>query len=114
MASGVLDAFHSVWRDSWGPRLEHFLRNAVLALMDTPDATLIGVPKMFLYSDYREYVLRHVQNPFVRQFWEKEYADYPEAYRREAMGPVLNKLEAFLVYPVIANIVGHIEAIQAK
>ena len=107
VTSGVIDAFHSVWRDSWGPRLEHFLRNAVLALMDTPDATLIGVPKMYLFADYREYVLRHVTNPIVRQFWEDEYASYPEAYKREAMGPVLNKLEAFLVYPVIANIVGH-------
>ena len=36
VASGVLDAFHSVWRDSWGPRPEHFLRNAVLALIHRP------------------------------------------------------------------------------
>ena len=43
----------------------------------------------------------------MRLFWEQEYAGYPTTYVREAIGPVLNKMEAFLVYPAIANIVGH-------
>ncbi|MEQ1717479.1 MAG: type IV secretion system DNA-binding domain-containing protein [Hyphomicrobium sp.] len=107
VASGVLAAFESIWRASWGPRLEHFLRNAVLALMDTPEATLLGVPMMFLSTDYREHVMTRITNPIVRLFWEQEYAGYPTTYVREAIGPVLNKMEAFLVYPAIANIVGH-------
>ncbi len=107
VASGVLSAFESIWKNSWGPRLEHFLRNAVLALMDTPEATLLGVPMLFLSTDYRAHVVNKITNPIVRLFWEQEFAGYPASYVREAIGPVLNKMEAFLVYPAIANIVGH-------
>lgn len=36
-ASGVLGAFKKLWQDSWGPRLEHLLRYALLALVERPD-----------------------------------------------------------------------------
>ncbi|MCL5669939.1 MAG: DUF87 domain-containing protein, partial [Acidobacteria bacterium] len=39
-ASGMLEVFKKIWADSWGPRLEHILRNALLALLDQPQATL--------------------------------------------------------------------------
>src|SRR3989304_1132871 len=39
-ASGVLEAFKKFWNDSWGPRLEHIMRNALLVLFDQPQATL--------------------------------------------------------------------------
>ena len=32
VASGVVSAFKKLYGDSWGPRLEHILRNALLAL----------------------------------------------------------------------------------
>src|SRR3989475_6189783 len=37
-ASGLLEVFKKIWMDTWGPRLEHILRNALLALLDQPDA----------------------------------------------------------------------------
>jgi hypothetical protein len=43
-ASGLLDAFKKTWADSWGPRLEHILRNALMALLSQPQATLADVP----------------------------------------------------------------------
>jgi Type IV secretion-system coupling protein DNA-binding domain len=107
IASGVISAFHHIWRDSWGPRLEHFLRNAVLALMDTPDSTLVGIPMMFLSEPFRERIVARVKNPHVRLFWTHEYARYPESYKREAMGPVLNKIQSFLVYEAVSSIIGH-------
>lgn len=107
IASGVISAFHHIWRDSWGPRLEHFLRNAVLALMDTPGETLVGIPMMFLSHTYRDRIVRRVMNPHVRLFWTHEFAGYPESYKREAMGPVLNKIQSFLVYEGVANVIGH-------
>src|ERR1700730_8662923 len=42
-ASGLLDIFKKIWADSWGPRLEYILRNALLALLDQPEATLADV-----------------------------------------------------------------------
>lgn len=107
IASGVVSAFHHIWRDSWGPRLEHFLRNAVLALMDTPGETLVGIPMMLLSQPYRDRIIRRIENPHVRLFWTHEFASYPDSYKREAMGPVLNKIQSFLVYEGISNIIGH-------
>src|SRR5205085_3894532 len=33
-ASGMLEAFKKLWAEFWGPRSEHILRNALLALLD--------------------------------------------------------------------------------
>jgi hypothetical protein len=107
IASGVVSALHHIWRDSWGPRLEHFLRNAILALMDTPGSTLAGIPLMFLSKEFRERIVARVKNPHVRLFWTHEYANYPENYKREGMGPVLNKIQSFLVYEGVSSVIGH-------
>src|SRR5207247_9217748 len=45
-ASGLLEVFKKIWADSWWPRLEHILRNALLALLDQPEATLADVLRL--------------------------------------------------------------------
>jgi hypothetical protein len=106
VAAGVLSAMKHIWSDSWGPRLAHFLLNTILALMDSPGSTLLGVPLMLLDADYRKRVVARVKNPVVRQFFEVELPSYPQHYSREAMGPVLNKIQSFLVFPAVRSIVG--------
>ena len=45
IASGLVGAFKSIWRDSWGPRLEYILYNAIAALLDCPSESLLdGFP----------------------------------------------------------------------
>jgi DNA helicase HerA-like ATPase len=39
VADGIVSAFRHVWPDSWGPRLDYILTNAVRALLDMPGAT---------------------------------------------------------------------------
>lgn len=41
LASGVLAAFKKIFGDSWGPRLEHILRNSLLTLLEVPGSTLV-------------------------------------------------------------------------
>ena len=106
VAAGVLSAMKHIWADSWGPRLAHFLLNTILALMDTPGSTLLGVPLMLLDADYRKRIVSRVKNPVVRQFFEVELPSYPQHYSREAMGPVLNKIQSFLVFPAVRSIIG--------
>ena len=40
-ASALLEVFKKIWADSWGPRLEHILRNAIFCLLEQPEATLV-------------------------------------------------------------------------
>ena len=46
VASGIVGAFKSIWRDSWGPRLEYILYNAIAALLECENATLLRVKRM--------------------------------------------------------------------
>lgn len=103
-ASGLLDAFKKIWADSWGPRLEHILRNALLALLDQPEATLADVLRLLNDSDFRRAAALRVYNPHVRAFWLNEYENYPARLRAEAIAPIQNKVGAFLTNPILNSI----------
>lgn len=104
-ASGLLSVFQHIWADSWGPRLEHILRNALLALLDQPKATLADIPRLLDDNAFRKLAMTNVGNEQVRNFWLKEYAGYPARFRAEAVAPLQNKVGAFLVNPLIHRIV---------
>ena len=108
VASGIVSAFKGIWRDSWGPRLEYILYNAVSALLDCRNATLLGVNRMLVDSRYRAQVVRQVKDPFIRAFWQEEYEGYDPRFQREAIAPIQNKLGQFLLNPVIRNILGQV------
>jgi len=72
VASGIVGAFKSIWRDSWGPRLEYILYNAIAALLDCPNTSLLGVNRMLTDADYRRRIVAKVRDPFVRAFWTDE------------------------------------------
>lgn len=108
VASGIVSAFKGIWRDSWGPRLEYILYNAVSALLDCRNATLLGVNRMLTDPQYRARVIRQVKDPFIRSFWAEEYEGYDERFRREAIAPIQNKLGQFLLNPVVRNILGQV------
>src|ERR1700730_7695773 len=103
-ASGMLSVFKRLWDDSWGPRLEHILRNALLALLDQPQATLADILRLLDDAGFRRRAATQIQNSQVRNFWLKEYEGYPARFRAEAIAPVQNKVGAFLGDPVLNRI----------
>ena len=110
VASGIVGAFKSIWRDSWGPRLEYILYNAIAALLDCPNTSLLGVNRMLTDADYRRRIVAKVRDPFVRAFWTDEYEQYEPRFQREAIAPIQNKLGQFLLNPVVRNILGQVHA----
>jgi len=108
VASGVVATLKGIWRDSWGPRLEYLLYNAVAALLDCPNTSLLGVNRMFIDPSYRAWVLSQTSDPFVRAFWKEEYEKYDPRFQREAIAPIQNKLGQFLTSSVIRNILGQV------
>jgi hypothetical protein len=104
VADGIVSAFRHVWPDSWGPRLDYILTNAVRALLDVPGATLLMLPRLLIDTPYRvALVHRHVRDPVVRAFWQDEYAGYSENFRREAIAPIQNKIGKALMTPALRN-----------
>lgn len=103
-ASGLIEVFKKNWADSWGPRLEYILRNALITLLDQPEATLADVLRLFDDAHYRRNAAMRCWNPQVRDFWLKEFENYPKTFRLEAIAPIQNKVGAFLSNPILRNI----------
>jgi hypothetical protein len=110
VASGIVSAFKHIWRDSWGPRMEYILSAAVSALMDVENASILGVARLLVDEAYREWVVKQVTDPVVRNFWQKEFAAYDRRFRTEVIAPVQNKVGQLVMSPPIRNIVGQIRS----
>jgi hypothetical protein len=106
VASGVVSALKKLYGDSWGPRLEHILRNALLALLEVPGSSLLSLQRLLSDSQYRKGVVGRVSDPVVRTFWEKEFAGWKPQYQAEAVAPIQNKVGQFLSQPILRAIVG--------
>lgn len=107
--SNIVAALRSIWRDSWGPRMEHILANTLAALIEAPQGkqqTLMAIPSMLTDPKFRKSVLKHVRDPVVLEFWQVEFAGYDPRFRNEVIAPVLNKVGAFMRSPVMRNILG--------
>ncbi len=106
VASGLVGIFKKLWAESWGPRLEYVLRNAVLALLEYPGSTLLGIMRMLTDKKYRNKVIDNLKDPVVKSFWVEEFAKYPDRFMVEAVAPIQNKVGQFLTSSLIRNIVG--------
>lgn len=94
------------WASSWGPRLEHVLRNAILAVAHDPRATLLFLYRFLTEPELRSKVIEKITDPVVRQFWTKEFPSYGKNLQSEALAPALNKLGAVVSSPIVRNIFG--------
>lgn len=106
VASGVVGIFKKIFGESWGPRLEYILRNAILALLDYPDSSLLGVMKILVDKEFRKKVLEKVKDPIVKDFFVSEYNLWDQKFRLEAIQSIQNKVGQFLSSSTIRNIVG--------
>lgn len=109
VVSSVVDTFHTLFSDSWGPRTEYVLSHSVAALSYVPRASLLAIPRFLLESDYRKECLRFLKDPLLTEFWHKEYKAMPARLRMETIAPILNKVNRFLMVPLMRNILGQQE-----
>ena len=97
----MLEVFKKLWADSWGPRTEHVMRNALLALAQQPNATLADVPRLLNDKTFRKRVAEEAVNDEVRSFWLDEFQRYSPAFRSVVIAPIQNKVGAFLADPIL-------------
>ncbi len=106
VVSGLMATFKKIWVDAWSARMEYILTNTLLALLEYPDATLLGVNRMYTDKAYRAKVVDNVKDPVVKDFWVKEFANYGDRYTQEATPAIQNKIGQFTGNPLIRNIIG--------
>src|SRR5258708_28591406 len=73
----AVSRFKKIWNDSWGPRLEHILRNSLLTLLDQPEATLTDVLCLLDDRAFRRTAATRIANARGRVFWLRECESYP-------------------------------------
>jgi hypothetical protein len=92
IVSGVVETFQSIFRESWGPRLEYILKACIAALLDCDNASIFGIPRMLSDKRYRSWVVKQIKDPMVRSFWTDEFENYSRNFQSEAIAPVQNKI----------------------
>lgn len=92
----------------FGPRIQHYFRNACLTLMDDEEegATLIDVPRMFTDEEFMKYKVSKIKNSVVRSFWEHEYASTGEREKQEMIPYFSAKFGPFITNTTMRNVIG--------
>ena len=103
---GFIEIFKKLFGTNWSPRLEHVLRYTTLALLDSPDTTVLSILKMLSDKNYRQMIVRNIQDNVVKNFWVNEFAGWSEKFDNEAITPLINKVGQFVATNMIRNIVG--------
>lgn len=94
------------WPEIFGPRIQDYFRNVVLALMEQPDGwTLIEIMRMFTDEAYQKIKLQNVKNPVIRAWWEKTYKAMWDREKQEIIPYFQAKFSSFITTPILRNII---------
>jgi energy-coupling factor transporter ATP-binding protein EcfA2 len=106
VVAGLMSTFKKIWQDAWSARMEYILTNTLLALLEYPDTTLLGVNRMLSDKDYRKKVVDNITDVSVKSFWVDEFAKYTERMAAESVPAIQNKIGQFTANPLIRNMIG--------
>lgn len=106
VVAGLMATFEKIWADAWSARMAYILQNTLLALLEYPGATLLGVNRMYTDKTFRTQVVDNIKDVAVKNFWTEEYTKYTDRYTQEATPAIQNKIGQFASNPLIRNIIG--------
>lgn len=111
VSAGLMGVFKKIWPDVWSARMEYILNNSILALLEYPGSTLLGINRMLADPDYRKKVVERITDPIIKTFWTQEFARYTQRYEVEATAAIQNKVGQFISAPLIRNIIGQVKSL---
>jgi hypothetical protein len=103
-AAGVVEAFKSLFANSWSSRIEAFFYNGVRLLLDLKHPTLYELPRIYDDPKFRAVAIARATDPSILRFWTSDYPSYPERYREEAAGPIKQRLGQAISSPPVRGI----------
>lgn len=107
VVSGLMSAFKKLFgEESFSDRMQYILQNTILALLEYPNATMLGINRMLTDKAYRSKVVANITDPSVKTYWTQEFATYTERFAAEATPAIQNKIGQFTSNPLIRNIIG--------
>ncbi len=107
VANGLMSAFKKLFgEESFSDRMQYILQNTILALLEYPGATMLGINKMLVDKAYRDKVVANTTDSSVKSYWTQEFANYTERFAAEAIPAIQNKIGQFTSNPLVRNIIG--------
>lgn len=104
MVSTVMGTLERLAMYSWGPRLEHVLRTALLTAMEIPNSTFIELLLLLTSKEYRDQVIKRLDDKILKEFWTELPTREKELF--EVVGSTVNKISPFITDKSMRNIVG--------
>jgi hypothetical protein len=107
VVSGLMSAFKKLFgEESFSDRMQYILQNTILALLEYPESTMLGINRMLTDKAYRDKVVANVTDASVKTYWTQEFANYTERFAAEATPAIQNKIGQFTSNPLVRNIIG--------
>lgn len=106
LATFFISIFKKLFAADWNPRMEHLVRFITLALLETPDSNVLGIPRILSDTAYRQRVIKQIKDPVVKSFWTTEFSASNEQFISAAAVPIMNKVGQFISNPIVRNMVG--------
>jgi hypothetical protein len=106
LCSDLLSVLKRLFASSWGDRLEHILRHAIVTLLaagenSSTSYTLRDIRPLLSNKAFRERVVASLADHDLQAFWRGEFGTYSSS----TFGPIYNKLGLLLSSPLVRNIV---------
>ncbi len=104
VSQGLVEIFKKQFASTWSPRIEHLFRFATLAMLEYPEGTLYGLLQLITDAEYRQHVIRHIEDEVIKRFFSVEFASYVQKYDSEAITPLTSRLGHFFSDPLMRTI----------
>jgi hypothetical protein len=111
VASEFVGLLADLWPRYCGPRMQHYLRHALLTVLSQPEPqTILELVRIMtddaLRRRYVERLKASGADPMLVAWWHTQWPSSSARERDPSIGAVLNKLGAFLAYLSIRHVVG--------
>lgn len=106
VVDNLVGIFRRIFENFWGPRTDDVMRATCLTLLHGGHgATLTEVPELLTDADKRRSRIAAVKDEVLQGFWAWYDALGP-AQQSQLIGPLMNKLRAFLLRDFVRRVVG--------
>ena len=106
VSSSLVASFKKIWPEIWSAHLEYIMENCILALLEYPDSTILGIHRILADNDYRQKVLERITDPLVKSFWFHEFPKYTQSQELGAIALIKNKISQIIYNPFLRNVIG--------
>ncbi|HAL62048.1 MAG TPA: hypothetical protein DCP08_06545 [Chloroflexi bacterium] len=114
VVADIIDSFSDIWVRFWGPRMEIYLRWALLTLAEynrtaQRQMTILEVNLLLSDERFRADILRQIRDPEIHRWWREEYEPLRLRHSRfliEVISPIKTKIDRFVASTIAKNVLG--------